>query len=346
MTPEETARLLDAFADPFLVIDGRQRIVRANAAASARFDRAASDLTGLDLVRVVRHPEALRAVDRVLAGETEATATFQTYRPVEGTMELRTVRLVPDGPIALMFRDTGAEREAERMRSDFVANVSHELRSPLTTLKGSIETLAGPAREDAEARDRFLDLMAREAERMDRLISDLLSLSKVESNERVRPTAPVDLVPLVQRMLDLLRLRAAEADMTIEFEGPGTALPVPGDEDQIAQVVSNLVENAIRYGAGGERVEVSLQRAEGAAGFRTGVAVLRVRDFGIGIAPQHIPRLQERFYRVDTGRSRDRGGTGLGLAIVKHIVNRHRGRVRIESVEGEGTTFEVMLPTS
>ena len=345
-TPAAMVRLLDLLPDALIVIDERQRVTYANGEAVRRFASGAEEVAGLDLVRLIRHPEALRAVDRVVAGQTRAQASFEVYRPVQAAMTLTAYRLDDGRQIALHLRDTGAEREAERMRSDFVANVSHELRSPLTTLSGLIETLSGPARDDAAARERFLPMMAQEARRMDRLIGDLLSLTRVESNERVRPETPVDLTELVRRIGDMLRRQAEAADLALLVDVPAHPLQVPGDEDQITQVIINLVENALRYGADGKRVELTLERTGPVPGFRTPVAIVRVRDFGRGIAAEHVPRLQERFYRVDPGRSRDKGGTGLGLAIVKHIVNRHRGRVRIASRPGEGASFEVLLPTA
>jgi two-component system phosphate regulon sensor histidine kinase PhoR len=234
--------------------------------------------------------------------------------------------------------------EAFQMRRDFVANVSHELRTPLTALMGFIETLLGAARDDAEARERFLAIMAREAGRMNRLVGDLLSLGRVEAEERVRPTSPVDLTGLVRSVIHSLA-PLAEAERTeIETVFPATTIVVPGDSDQLAQVVSNLLENAIKYSRPDTTVKVSLAEDSNHPMLRQDAIVFTVEDQGEGIEATHIPRLTERFYRIDTHRSREMGGTGLGLAIVKHIVNRHRGRLRITSEHGKGSRFSVILP--
>jgi two-component system phosphate regulon sensor histidine kinase PhoR len=225
------------------------------------------------------------------------------------------------------------------MRADFVANVSHELRTPLASLLGFIETLQGPAREDTEARERFLGLMKAQAERMRRLIDDLLSLSRIEMSAHERPTATVDFARIIRHVIDVLGSLARDAgvEVSVDLSGP---LLVKGEWDELVQVVQNLVENAIKYAAAGKRVEVTGQ-IEGEADRQK--VVVRVRDYGPGIAPEHLPRLTERFYRVSVQESRARGGTGLGLAIVKHILNRHRGKLSIASQLGEGTTFTVKL---
>ncbi|MGR3547335.1 MAG: sensor histidine kinase, partial [Roseovarius sp.] len=226
---------------------------------------------------------------------------------------------------------------------DFVANVSHELRTPLTALMGFIETLQGPARHDQVAIDRFLGIMQSEAARMERLVRDLLSLSRVESEERVRPRDEVNLGQVIGSVLHALRPLARDRACDISFEAP-EGMVVRGNDDQLQQVFTNLVENAIKYGGKDNRITITLERTPRDATLRAPAIVARVRDQGPGIDPLHIPRLTERFYRVDTHRSREMGGTGLGLAIVKHIVNRHRGRLRISSTPGEGSEFSVILP--
>ncbi|UPG74311.1 ATP-binding protein [Roseomonas gilardii subsp. gilardii] len=222
------------------------------------------------------------------------------------------------------------------MRADFVANASHELRTPLASLIGFIETLRGPAEDDAEARHHFLGIMAEQAERMRRLIDDLLGLTRIEISEHQPPAGQVDLAVLARAETEALApiLALRKTRLRLELE---PALARPADQDQLAQVLRNLVENAVRYGREGGEVRVATGTAEGGV-------FLRVSDDGPGIAREHIPRLTERFYRVDKGRSRHVGGTGLGLAIVKHVVNRHRGRLAIESVVGEGASFRVWLP--
>jgi two-component system phosphate regulon sensor histidine kinase PhoR len=247
---------------------------------------------------------------------------------------------LPDGTQALVvLSDRTRERAVEQMRADFVANASHELRTPLASLMGFVETLRGPAADDPPAQQRFLAIMAEQAARMSRLIDDLLSLSRIELSEHSPPVERIDLGAVAGRVLASFEVRLAERRQRLAVDiAPG--LPaVAADADQMAQVLSNLVDNAMKYGRVGGTVSVSLQAAA------NGV-VLAVRDDGPGIARVHLPRLTERFYRVDAGRSRGAGGTGLGLAIVKHIVNRHRGRLLIESEEGQGTTFSVFLAAS
>jgi len=229
------------------------------------------------------------------------------------------------------------------MRRDFVANVSHELRTPLTALLGFIETLRNAAQDDPAARDRFLAIMEREAGRMNRLIRDLLHLSRVEAQERVRPTERVDLAAVIASAVAALRPQADGLGVRIAVDAGKGPWVVTADPDQMAQVFTNLIENAVKYGGSGGEVTVALRHDALPAGpaVRADVA-----DRGEGIDPLHIPRLTERFYRVDGHRSREKGGTGLGLAIVKHIVNRHRGRMKIDSARGKGSTFSVILPLS
>ena len=246
--------------------------------------------------------------------------------------------------ILVALRDISHVEEAEQQRRDFVANVSHEMRSPLTVLAGFIETLKGPARNDPVATLNFLDIMDREAQRMARLVSDLLSLSRVESEERVRPKAQVSLSEVLRATLAALRPQFEDAGIVVEFRDMPDAPLIPGDRDQLVQVFHNLVENALKYGGSGGKIELTLDRFDQMPGFAGSVMKVSVRDFGDGIDALHLPRLTERFYRVDGHRSRTMGGTGLGLAIVKHIINRHRGRLSIRSTRGEGSTFAVVLP--
>jgi two-component system phosphate regulon sensor histidine kinase PhoR len=237
-----------------------------------------------------------------------------------------------------VLRDLTREQQIERMRADFVANASHELRTPLASLSGFIETLQGAARHDEAAQARFLDLMRSQADRMKRLIDDLLSLSRIEMNEHVRPSGQVDLAQVANHVRDVLAGLAADqgCEVTTSFPGP---LLVPGSRDELVQVVQNLVENALKYASSGKRIEVEGQTVNGHA-------ELAVRDHGPGIAEEHLPRLTERFYRVNVQESRSRGGTGLGLAIVKHILNRHRGKLAIASEPGRGSTFTIRIPTN
>lgn len=244
----------------------------------------------------------------------------------------------------LSFVDVSPLEEAGERRSEFVANVSHELRTPLTAILGFIETLRGPARDDTEARAHFLGIMEREARRMNRLVDDLLSLARVEDVERMRPMTAVDVAASLRSVVAGLAPRAEARAVTVEMTGCEAAMPAPGDSDQITQVFANLIENAIKYGREGGRVQVSLARLDEAPVLAEPCLRIVVSDDGEGIDERHLGRLTERFYRVDTHRSRGMGGTGLGLAIVKHIVNRHRGRLRIESEPGQGSRFSVFLP--
>jgi two-component system phosphate regulon sensor histidine kinase PhoR len=255
-------------------------------------------------------------------------------------------------PLLLHFTDITHLREAEEMRRDFVANVSHELRTPLTAVLGFIETLRGAAKDDPAARDRFLSIMEDEARRMNRLVSDLLSLSRVESEERMRPSDLVDIGAVLKGTVAAMRPTAELSGNEIvltsaigsDAEGAEARGLIQGDRDQLMQVFLNLTENALKYGGPDRQVDLKLTREEGTGSLKGKVIRVDVTDRGDGVDPQHVPRLTERFYRVDTHRSRAMGGTGLGLAIVKHIVNRHRGRLRITSEKGKGSTFSVLFP--
>jgi two-component system phosphate regulon sensor histidine kinase PhoR len=244
----------------------------------------------------------------------------------------------------MTFHDQTPLRRVEEMRADFVANASHELRTPLAALSGFIDTLQGPAKDDARARERFLGIMHAQATRMARLIDDLLSLSRVELSAHVRPDTLVDIVPIIRQVADGLEPLAGERQVTIEIDLPPTPVVIAGDREELLRLFENLVENALKYGASGGKVIVSLTPATSAEG--TPEIRVLVRDFGPGIAPEHLPRLTERFYRVDVGDSRAQGGTGLGLSLVKHILARHRGRLLIESVPKNGATFTACFPAS
>jgi two-component system phosphate regulon sensor histidine kinase PhoR len=327
--------IIEQLPDPLIALDGAGAAGRANAAARAAF--------GADVPAVLRHPLLRAAIDRAwrerMAQSADLMLPVPVAREVHATVIPFETRL-PDGTQALVvLSDRTRERAVEQMRADFVANASHELRTPLASLMGFVETLRGPAADDPPAQQRFLAIMAEQAARMSRLIDDLLSLSRIELSEHSPPVERIDLGAVAGRVLASFEVRLAERRQRLAVDiAPG--LPaVAADADQMAQVLSNLVDNAMKYGRVGGTVSVSLQAAA------NGV-VLAVRDDGPGIARVHLPRLTERFYRVDAGRSRGAGGTGLGLAIVKHIVNRHRGRLLIESEEGQGTTFSVFLAAS
>jgi two-component system, OmpR family, phosphate regulon sensor histidine kinase PhoR len=332
--------LIDALPEAIFVVDKREHVVAANPAARAVLPQLRLDEP---LARSLRSPDVLDAVSRVLDGGEAEKALWVERLPVECWFEVALAPLRVPGfePAAVInLRDLTESRRVERMRVDFIANASHELRTPLASLVGFVETLQGPARDDAAARARFLDIMREQAQRMARLVDDLLSLSRIEQHLHLRPDTPVDLTLLVAHICDTLGPMAEDTGMQLDIELAPNII-VPGDRDELARVIENLVENAIKYGraegGGGGRVEISLRGAGGAA-------IFAVRDHGPGIAPEHIPRLTERFYRVDAGKSRAKGGTGLGLAIVKHIVARHRGKLWIDAALGQGALFRVTLP--
>ncbi len=329
-----------------LVVDPQMRLIMANAAARELFGEG---ILGRPFVTVVRHPGVNDAVEKVLAGTGTGREKLTAAISIQGRdLSVQTMVSpldVEDGRgAALAFEDRSNLDAAEQMRRDFVANVSHELRTPLTALMGFIETLRGPARNDEAVRDRFLGIMEREAGRMNRLVGDLLSLSRVEAEERRRPVQGIDLTAILRNVVASLSPAAQAAGAEIEAIMPEAPVTVIGDPDQLVQVFDNLVENGLKYGRTGGKVTVSFARLAHEPVLRGPAVAITVADQGEGIASEHLPRLTERFYRVDTHRSREQGGTGLGLAIVKHIVNRHRGRLRIESEKGVGSRFTVILP--
>lgn len=338
----EVSDLLAALPMPALAIDGLERIIVANTEARTLIGQG---IEGRNFVTMLRQPALIEAIEAVLRDGTNRVSPYLSNDGVRDTTFQVSVRQVPAlSVIVLCFMDVTHVEQAGQMRRDFVANVSHELRTPLTALMGFIETLRGPARDDAAARDRFLDIMDGEAGRMNRLVGDLLSLSRVEDAERVRPRDQVDLTGILGSVLRSLKPLADEAGVTLEAEFADTPVVLTGDADQLMQVFTNLVENAIKYGASGKRVTVKLQPTERDPALRAPGVRVHVIDYGPGIDPIHLPRLTERFYRADSHRSRALGGTGLGLAIVKHIVNRHRGRLRVESDLGRGAQFTIVLP--
>ena len=341
--------IVDGLPDPLIGVDRQRRIVRTNRAAVALLGTMGADR---DLSTALRHPQLLAAIDSLL--ETGADRNFvgpdQTAVEIvlSGAPELdviahvrRLPRAAADGSLALIvLHDTTALRRAERMRADFVANASHELKTPIAGLAGFIETLRGPARDDAAARERFLGIMAEQADRMRRLVDDLLMLSRIEQQEHTRPDAAVDIGRVLAGVQDLLQLKALSRGVALELVTDPELPRAVGDYDELTIVFQNLIDNALKYAKPSTVVKVTARPAgEG----RLSVAV---SDEGDGIPAAHLPRLTERFYRVDTARSRQLGGTGLGLAIVKHVVSRHRGRLDIQSTPGKGSTFTVILPAT
>ena len=333
------AAMLSGIPLPALVVGQDERILALNTGAESLIGAASK---GRHHAIALRQPEVQEVLTAALKRGEAGQARHLVPGPSQDMVHRVTITpLPPSAGVLCVFEDLTAVEQMGQMRRDFVANVSHELRSPLTVLLGFIETLRGAAKDDPAARDRFLGIMQREAERMNRLIRDLLHLSRVESEERVRPTTRVDVAEVLAGTLATLRPMAAAAQISLTLTAPPTVPSlVAGDTDQLVQVFQNLIENALKYGGGGGRVEVTLHTDQLPKGPALRVDVV---DHGDGIDPIHLPRLTERFYRVDSDRSREKGGTGLGLAIVKHIVQRHRGRLRIDSVKGKGSTFSVFL---
>ena len=343
MTPvPHLYELLAALPLPTLAIDKSERIIALNPSAEALIGTNAQ---GRHFITILRQPQLVEAVEHTLADHTARTAPYLAGDAGRDTTYDVSLRPMADtGIVILSFQDVTHLTQAGQMRRDFVANVSHELRTPLTALMGFIETLGGPARDDPAARDRFLGIMTGEAERMNRLVGDLLSLSRVEAEERVRPTAQIDVGSVLQTTMRNLNPLAVDNGVTLKPDLGSDPLTVLGDADQLLQVFTNLVENAIKYGGSGGTVDITARTHDHDTALRTPAVRITVADHGPGIDPLHIPRLTERFYRADSHRSRALGGTGLGLAIVKHILNRHRGRLRITSELGQGAEFTVILP--
>ncbi|MBU2982353.1 two-component sensor histidine kinase [Lentibacter algarum] len=336
--------LLDAMSNPAVLIGQDARISAANAPAQTLFG---APLVGAHYVTVMRQPELVEALGACFEGKPACSVQVRQSRAEgDSIFQANCAIVAGENPplVLLTFEDISQLESAGAQRRDFVANVSHELRTPLTALMGFIETLRGPARDDAAARKRFLDIMAGEAARMEGLVADLLSLSRVEGQERQRPRDKVDLGAVIAAAVSTLAGATKAANVTVTCNLPSTGLTLTGDGEQLRQLVTNLIENAIKYGGQGKTVTISASQSEHIAALRGPAITLSVQDQGTGIDALHIPRLTERFYRVDDHRSREVGGTGLGLAIVKHIVNRHRGRLEISSKEGQGSLFTVTLP--
>ncbi len=342
-----SAAVLDGISDAVLLLDKDRVVLAANRAAR---ELLGDQIEGRDLALSLRHPEALEVAKSAILDGVESTAEIVLQVPVQRIFAVRAVPLPVEGKsslrILIALEEVTAARNAEQIRADFVANVSHELRSPLTSLVGFIETLRGPARDDEAAQDRFLDIMADESQRMARLIDDLLSLSRVEANEHVRPNDKLDIREILTAVLDSVSVQAEEKKVTMEFDGSVAVPPVSGDRDELVEVFQNLVVNAIKYGRENTPVRLTLSSVDRIPEVGGRGICVTVADQGEGIEAENIPRLTERFYRIDKGRSRSMGGTGLGLAIVKHIVNRHRGRLVVKSEVGKGSQFSVYLPVT
>ncbi|MCF8484843.1 MAG: PAS domain-containing protein [Rhodobacteraceae bacterium] len=338
-----TKAMLTGLPLPAVIIGVDEKLRAMNAQAERFLGPAAMDRHH---AMTLRQPEVQAALTSALREGRAGQARHVVQGPSQDSVYRMTATPLPGGAgVLCVFEDLSEAEQMGQMRREFVANVSHELRSPLTAVLGFIETLKGAAKDDPVARDRFLTIMEREAGRMNRLIHDLLHLSRVEADERVRPTERVDVNEIVQSTMTSLRPLAQASGVEVildSAEGLGPkAWVVQGDADQLVQVFQNLIENAVKYGGSGGPVIVRMTPDQLPKSAAVRVEVI---DRGPGIDPLHIPRLTERFYRVDGHRSREKGGTGLGLAIVKHIVQRHRGRLSIDSAPGTGSTFCVILP--
>lgn len=329
----EDRTLMERLPDPLLKLDPTGQIIWHN-------DRAVTDF-GNEMAALMRHPDLRAALATAFAGDLPVRRELLLSTPVSRYLE---VTLIPVGKqIYMLVSDRTRERALEKMRADFVANASHELRTPLASLIGFIETLQGPAADDKEAQLQFLSIMAEQAARMQRLIGDLLSLSKIEISEHSPPTEKLSLPTLLARIAAAMAPVMDAQGSTLTLNVPADLPEILADSDQLTQVFTNLLDNALKYGKPGGKIQLTASAAFDSRFPPNGVAI-SVQDEGGGIAREHIPRLTERFYRIDKGRSRKVGGTGLGLAIVKHVVNRHRGYLAIESEPGQGTIFTIWLP--
>lgn len=356
------AQVLERLPDPVMVVAAGarelaadRRIAFANAAARELFRLKGE---GQPLISAIRNPKVLEAVEASLFEDAEREVAYDAVG-VQDRHWLALSRPLGAGQALLILRDQTDARRSERLRADFLANASHELRTPLTSLAGFIETLRGHAKDDAAAREHFLTIMHAQADRMARLIDDLLSLSRIELNEHIPPSGAVDLSAALADVVSALAPQMSERGVRVDFQP--RPVTIDGDRDQIVQVLQNLIDNAVKYTPAGEVVGVELlagltldQALEGASQSlltpdRTGAGryvAVRVSDRGPGIARQDMPRLSERFYRAPGQKSGERNGTGLGLAIVKHIMNRHRGGLAVRSAEGEGSTFTAYFPAA
>jgi two-component system phosphate regulon sensor histidine kinase PhoR len=335
-------QLISGLPGAAIVLDREGKVIAYNDAATSI---APALRRGEPALITLRMPELVDAIRRASKRREPQRVEFFERVPRDRWFEafVTPVRLAGAGEgavdiLLMTFNDLTPLRRVEEMRADFIANASHELRTPLAAISGFIDTLRGAARNDPFARDRFLGIMEAQANRMARLIGDLLSLSRIELNEHRRPDTEVDLVAIVRQVIDGLQTLASDREVEVRLSVPADSLKVRGDRDELLRLFENLVENALKYAASGKRLDITLSPPSERE------VRIAVRDYGPGVAPEHLPRLTERFYRVDVTESRAQGGTGLGLALVKHIANRHGGRLTIESTLGQGATFTVHLP--
>ncbi len=349
--PTLFVNIMENLTDPLLFLSKNETILLANKSASEMFG---GDIVNKKISDVLFDTEALSAIEKAIETGLSETIEFSIPNPRPKSYLLRIhvhqksgVNLGEDGrnnrTLLLTIYDITSIREAERMRVDFVANVSHELRTPLASILGFVETLQGPAKDDPQAMMRFLKIMQDEASRMLRLIEDLLSLSHIERDAHIPPDEKVSVNKIIDSVIETLNIRLSERTMTTSFNSEDNANTIIGDRDQLTQVFQNLIDNAIKYGAENSNIEIDI-KTQWDEEANNNYLVVSVKNEGAGIAPEHIARLTERFYRVDTARSRSLGGTGLGLAIVKHIIQRHEGKLSFESKVGEYTVAIIRLP--
>ncbi|HXX07106.1 MAG TPA: ATP-binding protein [Pseudolabrys sp.] len=334
-------QLINGLPSAAIVLDREGRVIAFNEMAGTI---APALRRGEPALIALRMPELVDAIRRAGRRRESQRVEFFERVPHDRWFEafVMPVRLATGDILLMTFNDLTPLRRVEEMRADFIANASHELRTPLAALLGFVETLQGPAKDDPAAREKFLAIMQAQATRMARLIDDLLSLSRIELNAHLQPNTSVDLGPIVRQVVDGLQMLARDRGVEFNVSAPSDPVMVLGDRDELIRALENLVENALKYGAAGKRLDISLLRGQTRGG--NPEARIAVRDYGPGIAPEHLPRLTERFYRVDVADSRAQGGTGLGLALVKHVLNRHAGRLTIESTLGAGATFTMHLP--
>ncbi|HSG36752.1 MAG TPA: ATP-binding protein [Paracoccaceae bacterium] len=343
MDDPAASAFLEAVPLPALIIEQGLRIEAVNRLAGEVLEGA---LAGRHLATVIRAPEVLDAAEAALRDEAPRECEFDLSEGRRLRTFSATARSLGSGKgILLVLQDRTEAFEIGRMRTDFVANVSHELRTPLTAMSGIVETLKGAAGDDPAAQARFLDIIGEEVARMNRLVSDLLSLARVESGHMAE-RAPADIGKLVAQSVELLAGKAADLGVSIQLSAPEAPVMALVDQDLLRHVFNNLIENAVKYGRSGGKVDIAIEEIDDAKPLKGRAVAIRVRDYGEGIEPRHLPRLTERFYRIDRHRSRGMGGTGLGLAIVKHAIERHRGRLLVESTPGKGSTFTALLPFS
>jgi two-component system, OmpR family, phosphate regulon sensor histidine kinase PhoR len=335
------ARTIDAMPDPVIAVDRDHIVLHANRAA---LDLFPSMRIGAAIALANRSPELAEAINAVIVEQSPRSVSLHERMPVERRLDATVSPLARDSgnlpDIVIVMRDVSERERLAQMRADFIAHASHELRTPLAALRGFIETLQGAAKNDVAARERFLGIMSSEAQRMSRILDDLLSLARLEMRAHIAPTGHVDVNEVLSEVVESLEPIAAAVETTIQVDAPGEPCLVRGDRDEIVQVFVNILQNAIKYGRQGGAVTLQVSFVDGQRR-RLRIAI---SDDGPGISEEHLPRLTERFYRVDDKSSREKGGTGLGLAIVKHIIARHRGELKIASKLGLGSTFTVELP--